>query len=108
MSVRKATFLLESEKNDQIVDFYFMPKITELTSSLRFIVLGKIGGLSRRKVLGDPEQIVRILVPEFCNCHSKSLLYVPSETFYIICSLRCPYFAAKSELSWRLLIRILY
>lgn len=97
MSVRKATFLLESEKNDQIVDFYLMPKITELTSSLRFIVLGKIGGLSRRKVLGGPKQIVRILVLEFCNCHSKSPLYVPSETFYITCSLRCPYFAAKLE-----------
>lgn len=83
-----------------------MPKITELTSSLRFIVLGKTGGLSRRKVLRGPKQIVKILVLEFCNCHSKSPLHMPSETFYIICSLRCPYFAAKSELSWRLLIRI--
>ena len=83
-----------------------MPKITELTSSLRFIVLGKTGGLSRRKVLSGSKQIVRIVALEFCNCHSKSPLYVPSETFYIICSLRCPYFAAKSELSWRLLIRI--
>lgn len=98
MGVRKATFSLECEKNDQIVDFYLMPKITELTSSLRFIVLGKTGVLSRRIVLSGPKQIVRILVLEFCHCHSKSPLYVLSETFYIIYSLRCPYFAAKSEL----------
>ena len=38
-----------------------MPKITELTSSLRFIVLGKTGGLSRRKVLSGSKQIVRIV-----------------------------------------------
>lgn len=47
-------FYQNAKKNDQIVDFYLMPKITEQTSSKRFIVLGKTRGLSRRKVLSGP------------------------------------------------------